>query len=108
MKSRFMKFCSWAQANWLALVIFLTVVWMLFLCIVAFSWLYGFWANGLYGTHFDLGSCWQGIGAIMLGFGSILGLAKAAWTKYQADSEHNTLPGHAPDEQTKDSRQSEG
>jgi hypothetical protein len=32
----------------------------------------------------------------MLGFGSILGLAKAGWTVYQADSEHNSKPGEMP------------
>lgn len=98
MKNKFLSFCNWAQANWLALVIFLTVIWMMFLCVVGFSWLYGFWSNGLRGTKFDLASCWQGIGAIMLGFGSILGLAKAGWTVYRTDSELNSKPGEKPEQ----------
>ncbi|MBU2704148.1 hypothetical protein Ga0466249_005302, partial [Sporomusaceae bacterium BoRhaA] len=32
MKNKFIRFCNWAQANWLALVIFLTIIWMMFLC----------------------------------------------------------------------------
>lgn len=96
MKEKFVSLCDWAQAHWLALVIFMTLAWGGMLIVVAFSWLYGYWSNGLLGTKFDLGSCWQGIGAILTGFASIAALAKAAWTKYQADSEFNTPLGEIP------------
>lgn len=96
MKTKFLAFCNWAQANWLALVIFLTIVWMLFLCAVSFSWLYGYWSNGLYGTKFEIASCWTGISAILAGFGAILGLASAAWAKYHTDSKFNTKEGEMP------------
>ena len=35
---------------------------------VLFSWLYGYWSNGLYGTKFQVESCWTGIGAMGMGF----------------------------------------
>ena len=37
----------------------LVTVMMVFLALVMFSWFVGFWANGLCGAKFDLGSCWQ-------------------------------------------------
>lgn len=85
MKKLILSFADWAQANWLALVIFLTAFWMLMLVSVVLSWLWGYWSNGLWGTHFEIGSCWTGVGAIGAAFASIVGLAKAAWTKYGQD-----------------------
>ncbi len=35
---------------------------------VLVSWAIGCYANGRYGYHFDLKSCWPGIGAIGVGF----------------------------------------
>ena len=34
---------------------------------VLVSWAIGYYANGLYGYHFDLQSCWAGIGAMGVG-----------------------------------------
>lgn len=96
MKSFILKFSDWALANWLALVIFMTVFWMLLLVTVVGSWLWGYWSNGLHGTHFELASCWSGVAAILTGFASIAALAKAAWTKYGQDSQMNTQPFQAP------------
>lgn len=95
MKNKFITFCNWAQANWLALVIFLTVLWCVMLLVVAGSWLVAFWLNGLFGYKFELGSCWQGVGAIAAAFAGIIGLAKAGWTKWLIDSEHNS-PQYVP------------
>lgn len=69
---------------------------MLLLVTVVLSWLYGYWSNGILGTHFEISSCWTGVGAIAAAFASIVGLAKAAWTKYSQDSQFNTLNGHMP------------
>lgn len=93
LKEKFVAACNWAQEYWLALVVFLTLIWMAFLCAVAASWIYGYWSNGLYCTKFELSSCWTGIAAILAGFASILALAKAAWTKYKTDSELNSPVG---------------
>lgn len=87
--NKILIFAGWAQANWLALVVIMTIIWMLFLCAVAFSWLFGYWSNALNDTHFEIGSCWTGIGAIGVAFGSILSLAGAAWAKYHTDSKFN-------------------
>ena len=35
----------------------LVIIMMCFLALVMFSWLVGFWANGLMGAKFELGSC---------------------------------------------------
>ena len=93
MKKRILKFAEWAQANWLALVIFMVILMLLFVCAIMFSWLFGYWSNALRGTKFDLNSCWSGITVVITGLGGVAALAKAAWTKYNADSQYNTPPG---------------
>ena len=40
---------------------------------VLVSWGVGYYANALYGMHFDTGSCWQGISSIGAG---LVGLFK--------------------------------
>ncbi|GMB01086.1 hypothetical protein [Pelosinus sp. IPA-1] len=96
MKNRIVAFANWAQANWLVLIVFMVVVMLLFVCMVMFSWLYGYWSNALCGTKFELNSCWTGIGAVISGLGGITALAKAAWTKYNTDSQFNTNQGELP------------
>ncbi len=93
MKKRILNFAEWAQANWLALVIFMVIVMLLFVCAIMFSWLFGYWSNALRGTKFDLNSCWSGITVVITGLGGVAALAKAAWTKYNADSQYNTPQG---------------
>ena len=95
-KNKFLQLAEWSQENWLAIVIFAISNMLLFSCLVAFSWLYGYWSNALCGTRFELNSCWQGITAIVTGMGGIAALAKAAWTKYRADSEFNSQFGVKP------------
>lgn len=96
MKSRCIRFGEWAQANWLALIAMLAVVLFILLVVIVLSWLYGFWSNGLYGTHFEINSCWQGVSAVGAGIVTIVGLAKAAWTKYGLDSKYNSPEGQKP------------
>ena len=55
---------------------------------VFISWGIGYYANALYGMHFDLGSCWTGLGAIAT---SIIGIAK--WI---IDSIKNSFDGNLP------------
>lgn len=98
MKEKILRFTNWAQANWLALVIFMIVLMLLFLCLVLASWLIGYWANALYGTKFELNSCWTGVGVVVTGLGGVAALAKAAWTKYGHDSQFNSLLGSPPTE----------
>ena len=96
MQSKFLKFCEWAQSNWLALIAILAVVLFILLVVIVLSWLYGFWSNGLYGTKFEINSCWQGVSAVGAGIVTVVGLAKAAWTKYGLDSKYNSPEGQRP------------
>ena len=59
------------------------------------SWLAGYYANGLLGTHFDLASCWGGVGAVS--GGGVL-----AAVKYIADSWGNSEKGQMPYERKDD------
>lgn len=55
---------------------------------VLLSWLYGYWSNGLWGTHFEINSCWQGISACGMG---LVGLFK-----WLVDSTKNSPSGEYP------------
>ena len=59
------------------------------------SWLIGYYANGIFGTHFDLASCWGGVGAVS--GGGVL-----AAVKYIADSWSNSEKGQMPYERKDD------
>lgn len=61
--------------------------------LVMLSWLFGYWSNGLYGTHFEINSCWQGLAGIVTGLG---GLATMA-AKYYIDSKYNSNNGEKPE-----------
>ena len=87
---KIVQFGHWAEKNWLSLVIVLGVTMMIFLYFVMISWLIGYWANALYGMHFELASCLAGIGASITGLGGVIGLGKACWTKYGYDSRFNS------------------
>jgi hypothetical protein len=93
---KILRFASWAEKNWLKLIVFLLLLMMVFICIVMFSWLWGYWSNALHGTKFEIASCWNGIAAVIAGMGGIAALAKAAWTKYSADSQYNSPAGIMP------------
>lgn len=95
-KKNIVRFSKWAQDNWLAMVIFSMAGMLGFVSLIAFSWLFGYWSNALYGTKFELNSCWQGITAVITGMGGVAALAKAAWTKYRTDSEFNSKAGEIP------------
>jgi len=56
--------------------------------VVLFSWTFGYWSNGLYGTHFQIDSCWQGISACGMG---LVGLMK-----WLVDSTKNSPRGQFP------------
>lgn len=57
--------------------------------VVLFSWLYGYWSNGLYGTKFQIDSCWQGI--------STCGMGLVGLFKWLVDSSKNSPTGEFPD-----------
>ena len=96
MKNKIVALGQWGQKHWLQLIIIMSILMMIFLCLVLFSWLFGYWANALQGTHFELMSCWSGVAAVGGGIATIVGLAKAAWTKYGMDSRYNSPVGAMP------------
>ena len=90
MKEKIKQFINAVQTQQVgALMTFL----MMFLALVMLSWLYGYWSNGLFGTHFEINSCWQGLAGIVTGLG---GLATMA-AKYYVDSKYNSDHGTMPD-----------
>ena len=56
--------------------------------VVLGSWVYGYWSNGLYGTKFEIDSCWQGLSASGVG---LIGLFK-----WLVDSTKNSPEGEFP------------
>lgn len=97
MKEKILILAEWVQAYWLALICFLTIIWCLFLFLLAGTWWIAFLLNGLYGYKFELNSCWQGVTVAGVALGSIFALAKAAWTKYDTDSKNNSAEQQMPD-----------
>ena len=75
----------------------LVTVMMCFLGMVMFSWLFAFWSNGLAGTKFDLGSCWQGISAVVAGMTGVAALAGSQYARYYLDSRYNSGEGEKPE-----------
>lgn len=63
------------------------------LALVMLSWLFGYWSNGLYGTHFEINSCWQGLAGIVTGLGGLAAMA----AKYYIDSKYNSNDGEKPE-----------
>jgi len=58
-------------------------------CLLGVCWGIGYFANALYGMHFELASCWAG-------FTAIGGAGVLASVKYCTDSWKNSAPGEAP------------
>ena len=71
---------------------------MLFLCFVMLSWGVAFWCNGLFDTHFDLGSCWQGITAVATGLVTVATFAAMPYIKFWISSKWNSEQGAMPEE----------
>lgn len=63
---------------------------------VLFSWLFGYWANGLYGMKFPIDSCWQGI--------TVCGMGLVGLFKWLVDSSKNSPLGIFPDAQKGDEK----
>ena len=96
MKNKIISLGQWGQKHWLQLIIIMSIVMMIFLCLVMLSWLVGYWANALYGMRFELSSCWSGISVVVTGMAGVAALAGACWTKYHTDSKFNSPVGAMP------------
>lgn len=79
--------------NWLFFVAIGLAVWLTFLGLVFLSWFAAFWGNIFLGWKADLASCWQGVGAIGIAFGSIAALGGLAWARDYVDGRYNTPEG---------------
>ena len=65
---------------------------MMFLALVMLSWLYGYWSNGLFGTKFEINSCWQGLAGIVTGLGGLAAMAAKDYVDSKYNSEHGEMP----------------
>lgn len=95
MKNKVLKFGRWAEKNWVQIVVITGLFLMMELVLVFISWLVGYWSNALLDMHFELSSCWAGIGAIGTALGLVIGVAKAAWTKYAMQQPAANTPSPA-------------
>jgi hypothetical protein len=73
---------NWLHDNWLGVILIMSVTTFLF-------WTIGYFANGLFGYHFDLASCWAGMGAIATA-------AVAGWGKFWVLGKYCSKEGEMP------------
>lgn len=70
--------------NWVGVILTMTLT-------LFFVYLYAFFRNGHYGEHYDLASCWSGVGAIAAA-------AATGYGKWWTDSKYNSGDGQKPDQ----------
>ena len=96
MKQRITEFGEWAEKNHMVLVYAAGALVLPLLFLLALSLLYGYWSNGLWGTHFELSVGFSGVTVLATAAATVYGIAKQANVKYRVDSELNSEPGKAP------------
>lgn len=94
MERKLIDIFKWIKENQIGLLL---SAMMFFLVVVLCCWLYAFWSNGLYGTKFDLGSCWQGLTVVATGLVTVAGFASKDYVKHWIDSKYNSREGESPD-----------
>ena len=93
MERKLIKIFGWIKETQIGLLL---SAMMFFLVVVLCCWLYAFWSNGLYGTKFDLGSCWQGLTVVATGLVTVAGFASKDYVKHWIDSKYNSKEGESP------------
>lgn len=93
MERKLIDIFGWIKENQIGLLL---SAMMFFLVVVLCCWLYAFWSNGLYGTKFDLGSCWQGLTVVATGLVTVAGFASKDYVKHWIDSKYNSKEGESP------------
>ena len=93
MTTRLTAISDWLEEHWLAVAIITAIFWLIMLSLVLVSWFFGYWYNGLTSGKFDLGSCWQGITAVLAGIGTLISAGVMGWMKYNTFSQYNTISG---------------
>ena len=97
LKRRFVSTTTWIRSHYDLCVISAGAMLLLWLFLLMLSFLIGFWANGLFGTRFEINACITGIGAIATGVGTLWVTAKGVMDKYRIDSELNSKQGEMPE-----------
>lgn len=87
---------NWSKKHLEKLIILIGVFIMSFILFVLISWGVGYYANGFFGMHFELGSIWQGLGACVAAITGLLTLAATSLAKLYVDSRYNSPQGEKP------------
>lgn len=95
-KTWLIQFGTWAENNYLALVYLAAALILPLLFLLCLSLLYGYWSNGLWGTHFELSVGFSGVSVLATAAATVYGIARAGNIKYRIDSELNSKQGEAP------------
>ena len=76
------KFFNILHDYWVGVILTMTLI-------LFAAWLFAFFRNGKCGAHYELASCWAGVGAIATA-------AATGWGKWIQDSKYNSKPGEMP------------
>jgi len=90
------KFTKWLELNWPIILSFFLGIWTLSVSVLFFSWLYGYWHNGLLTGKFEIASCWQGLSIIITSFMTIFSMVISMVVKHWIDSKFNSISGSPP------------
>lgn len=92
-KKELASLVNWLDHHRLVPVVLAGILVSICLATVFCSWLIGYYANALFGMHFELASCWQGITIGVSGIGGVTGSAYTIWKMYDTDSKFNSKEG---------------
>jgi len=95
-KGSILDLANWSQRHLEKLIVLIGVCILFFVLFVLMSWGVGFYANGIGGFKFDLGSIWQGLAACVTAIGSLLSIAGVNLGKHYIDSKFNSGQGSPP------------
>ena len=70
-KNAVLGLAMWSKKHLSELITLIGILICCFVLFVLISWGVGYYANGLLGLKFDLGSIWQGLGACVAAIGSL-------------------------------------
>lgn len=97
-KNAVLGLAMWSKKHLSELITLIGILICCFVLFVLISWGVGYYANGLLGLKFDLGSIWQGLGACVAAIGSLLTMAGMNLGRQYIDSKFNSPPGERPGE----------
>ena len=86
----------WMGSHMKEVGLLLAVFWSFYFMTVGGLWMMGFCLNGFCGMHFEIASCWQGLGAAVAAIPTVWAVIKGAVMMYHDDSELNTNKGEKP------------